>query len=145
VWGSAADSENVYVPIANRADSSLSALKIADGTKVWQKPAPAGVCSWGAKGCSGTESAAVSAIPGVVFSSSTDGHLRAYSTKDGSIVWDFDTGQTYQAVNGVAAHGGSINNSGPTIANGMLYINSGEGRFVGHRGNALIAFSVDSK
>jgi polyvinyl alcohol dehydrogenase (cytochrome) len=145
VWGSAADSENVYVPIANRADSSLSALKIADGSKVWQKPAPAGVCSWGAKGCSGTEAAAVTAIPGVVFSGSTDGHLRAYSTKDGSVVWDFDTGQTYQAVNGVPAHGGSINNSGPTIANGMLYINSGEGRFVGHRGNALIAFSVDGK
>jgi polyvinyl alcohol dehydrogenase (cytochrome) len=93
----------------------------------------------------GHRTAAVSAIPGIVFSGATDGHLRAYSTKDGSVVWDFDTAQTYQAVNGVPAHGGSINNSGPTIANGMLYINSGEGRFVGRRGNALIAFSVDGK
>jgi polyvinyl alcohol dehydrogenase (cytochrome) len=81
----------------------------------------------------------------VLFSGSTDGHLRAYSTKDGSIVWDFDTAKTYDAVNGVAAHGGSLNTAGPTVANGILYVNSGEGRFSGRRGNALIAFSVDGK
>jgi polyvinyl alcohol dehydrogenase (cytochrome) len=75
-----------------------------------------------------------------------DGHMRAYSTKDGSIVWDFDTAATkYDAVNGVTATGGSVDQGGPTIANGMLYTNSGYGRLVGHRGNALIAFSVDGK
>jgi polyvinyl alcohol dehydrogenase (cytochrome) len=68
------------------ADSSLSALKIADGQMIWHKQAPAGVCSWGAKGCGGVESAAVSVIPGIVFSGAVDGHLRGYSTEDGSIV-----------------------------------------------------------
>jgi polyvinyl alcohol dehydrogenase (cytochrome) len=144
-WGLAADANAVYVPIANRANSSLSALQIAEGQIVWHQPAPAGDCSWGKKGCSGVESAAPTAIPGVLFEGAADGHLRAYSTNDGSIVWDFDTAQSYDGVNGVVAHGGSIGTSGPTIANGMLYVNSGEGRFSGHRGNALIAFSVNGK
>jgi polyvinyl alcohol dehydrogenase (cytochrome) len=144
-YGFAADREAAYVPIGNRSDSSLSALKIADGRTIWHKPAPAGVCSWGTKGCAGVESAAVSVIPGIVFSGSTDGHLRAYSTADGSVVWDFDTAGAYEAVNGVRANGGSLGTEGPTVANGILYVNSGEGRFSGHRGNALIAFTVDGK
>jgi PQQ enzyme repeat len=31
------------------------------------------------------------ALPGVVFSGPQDGHLRAYSTVNGSILWDYDT------------------------------------------------------
>ena len=145
LWGSATDGRTIYVPIANRADSSLTALTVAEGKIIWHKPAPKGVCSWGTQGCAGVESAAVSLIPGVLFSGSTDGHLRAYSTRDGSIVWDFDTAKTYDAVNGVAAYGGSLNTAGPTMANGILYVNSGEGRFSGRRGNALIAFTVNGK
>jgi polyvinyl alcohol dehydrogenase (cytochrome) len=45
----------------------------------------------------------VSAIPGVVFSGAIDGHLRAYSTTNGSIIWDVDTAQTYETTNGVPA------------------------------------------
>lgn len=145
-WAIAANASSVFVPIANHADSSLSALQISDGATIWHDPAPKGECSWGMKGCSGTEAAAISVIPGAVFSGGADGHLRAYSTKDGSLLWDFDTAaKSYNAVNGVAAHGGALMIEGPTIANGMLYVNSGEGRFNGHRGNALIAFSVDGK
>jgi polyvinyl alcohol dehydrogenase (cytochrome) len=144
-YGFAATDSTAYVPNGNRSDSSLSALEIADGKMIWHKPAPAGQCSWGQKGCSGVESAAVTAIPGVVFSGSQDGHLRAYSAGDGSVLWNFDTGQQYNAVNGVVAHGGSLGNEGPVAAAGILYIVSGEGRFTGHRGNALIALSVGGK
>jgi polyvinyl alcohol dehydrogenase (cytochrome) len=145
-WAIAANADSVFVPIANRANSSLSALQIADGATIWHDPAPKGDCSWGKQGCSGTESAAISVIPGAVFSGASDSHLRAYSTKDGSVLWDFDTAaKSYQAVNGVPAKGGTLGTEGPTIANGIVYVNSGEGRFNGHRGNALIAFSVDGK
>jgi polyvinyl alcohol dehydrogenase (cytochrome) len=58
-------------------------------------------------------------------------------------VWDFDTAARFDAVNGVAATGGSLDNGGPTIANGYLYVNSGYGRLIGHRGNALLAFTVE--
>ncbi|MGC2507019.1 MAG: PQQ-binding-like beta-propeller repeat protein [Candidatus Acidiferrales bacterium] len=144
-YGFAATDNTAYVPNGNRSDSSLSALEIAGGKMIWHKPAPAGQCSWGQKGCSGVESAAVTAIPGVVFSGSQDGHLRAYSAADGSVLWNFDTGQQYDAVNGVVAHGGSLGNEGPVAAAGMLYVVSGEGRFTGRRGNALIALSVGGK
>jgi len=144
-YGFAAGPDVIYVPIGNRANSSLSALRIADGQVLWHKPALAGACSWGTKGCSGVESAAVTAISGIVFSGSADGHLRAFATNDGSIVWDFDTAQTYDAVNGISATGGTLGTEGPVVANGFLYVNSGEGRFTGHRGNALIAFSTEEK
>jgi polyvinyl alcohol dehydrogenase (cytochrome) len=87
----------------------------------------------------------VSAIPGVVFSGSQDGHLRAYASADGGIVWDFDTAQTFQGVNGVTGAGGSLDNGGAVVAGGMVYVNSGYGRITGQPGNLLLAFSVDGK
>jgi polyvinyl alcohol dehydrogenase (cytochrome) len=82
-------------------------------------------------------------IPGVAFLGSWDGHLRAYDTKTGAIVWDFDTVQDFKALNG-PARGGSINAMGPVIAGGMLYMTSG---YSGNAlpGNVLLAFSVDGK
>jgi polyvinyl alcohol dehydrogenase (cytochrome) len=84
-------------------------------------------------------------IPGVVFSGGLDGHLRAYSTEDGRILWDVDTKGDYRTVDGVAAHGGSIDGPGPVIVDGVVYVNSGYG-FVGTMpGNALLAYSVDGR
>jgi hypothetical protein len=71
--------------------------------------------------------------------------LRAYATKDGTIIWDFDTAKPWDAVNGGKANGGSLDVGGPTIANGILYVNSGYGIFFGRPGNTLLAFSVDGK
>jgi polyvinyl alcohol dehydrogenase (cytochrome) len=72
-------------------------------------------------------------MPGSAFSGSLDGHLRAYSTIDGKVLWDFDTAQPLHTLNGVAANGGPLDRGGATIVNGMVYINSG---------NALLAFST---
>jgi polyvinyl alcohol dehydrogenase (cytochrome) len=49
----------------------------------------------------------VTVIPGVVFSGSFDGHIRAYSTDDGRLIWDFDTVRNYETANGVQGKGGS--------------------------------------
>jgi polyvinyl alcohol dehydrogenase (cytochrome) len=147
-WGPAADERNVYVAVSDlfRAQpGGLTAIAIADGKPLWSTRPPPPVCSWGTRGCSSAQSAAVTAIPGVVFSGSIDGHLRAYSATDGRILWDVDTAQSYASVNGVPAKGGSLDSAGPTIAGGMLYVNSGYGRFVGEGGNALLAFSVDGQ
>lgn len=151
-WGFAADAKTAYVPIADPFGQpevrkpGLWAVDIATGRKLWNTPAPAVPCSWGTQRCSNAQSAAASLIPGVVFSGASDGHLRGYATKDGKIIWDFDTaGQPYEAVNGKQAKGGTIDSGGATIANGILYINSGYGRILGMSGNALLAFSVDGK
>ena len=149
-WGFAADLENVYVPVADVGGAArkpgLTALKIATGERLWQVPAPAAKCSWGTTRCNNSQSAAATLIPGVVFSGTADGHLRAYATKDGTIIWDFDTAaQPYAGVNGMQAKGGTLDGGGPVAVNGVLYTNSGYGRLIGQPGNVLLAFTVDGK
>jgi polyvinyl alcohol dehydrogenase (cytochrome) len=169
-WGSAVDPDNVYVAVSDigvRAAAEgtagarkspfggpssfaldpgigggLYALKLATGEIVWHTPHPG--CG-DAPGCSPAQSAAVTAIPGAVFSGGLDGHLRAYAASDGRIVWDVDTAKDYSTVNGVAAHGGSLDGPGAVVVDGMLYVNSGYAFFGTAPGNALLAFSIDGK
>ena len=62
----------------------LSALRVVDGTRAWYaEPPPCGPTP----NCSPAQSAALTAIPGVLFSGSMDGHLRAYSARDGKVIW----------------------------------------------------------
>jgi len=147
-WGSAADDENIYVALSDHTSrkpeigGGMFALRLATGEKVWNTPAPKPPCL-GTPGCSAAQMAAVTVIPGVVFSGSMDGHLRAYETSGGKIIWDYDTLRDYQAINGVKAHGGSLNAAGPTVAGGMLYVNSGYGMLGGIPGNVLLAFTTE--
>jgi len=149
-WGFTADTENVYVPMADALGAvrkpGITALKLSTGEQLWIVPAPPAKCSWGTMRCTNSQSAAASLIPGIVFSGTADGHLRAYAVKDGTSVWDFDTAAApYDTVNGVKAKGGTLDGGGPTIANGVLYTNSGYGRIIGYPGNVLLAFTVDGK
>ena len=157
-WGSASDGSNVYValsdlarfPVPNsqatipdpEAGGGMFAMSLESGRRVWETPAPR-TCKTRER-CSPAQSAAVSAIPGVVFSGAIDGHLRAYSTTNGSIIWDVDTAQTYQTTNGVPGRGGSLNVAGPAISNGTVIINSGYVQN-GMPGNVLLAYTVDGK
>jgi polyvinyl alcohol dehydrogenase (cytochrome) len=157
-WGSAADGSNVYVALSDlgriavpnsqatvpdpEEGGGMFAIKLDTGQRVWQTPPPR-ACRTRDR-CSPAQSAAVSAIPGVVFSGAIDGHLRAYSTNNGSIVWDVDTVQTYKTVNGVPGKGGSLNVAGPAISGGTVIINSGYVQN-GMPGNVLLAYTVDGK
>jgi polyvinyl alcohol dehydrogenase (cytochrome) len=101
-WGVAADESNVYVAVSDpkfrwapagtagaqtlvfnpsitllidsKAGGGLSALKLDTGEEVWRTPHPG--CG-DVPGCSPAQSAAVTAMPGLVFSGGLDGHLRA--------------------------------------------------------------------
>ena len=148
-WGMAADEKNVYAPVSDliaRTDGSpgLYALELATGKLVWSAPAPQAACAWGKSKCERAQAAAATAIPGAVFSAAFDGHLRAYSTQDGKIIWDFDTAVERDTVNGVRVAGGSIDATGATIAGGMLLINSGYGSW-GQPGRLLLALTVEGK
>jgi polyvinyl alcohol dehydrogenase (cytochrome) len=81
----------------------------------------------------------------VIFSGGVDGHLRAYSAKDGKIIWDMDTERDYQTVNGVMGHGGSLDGPGAVVVEGIVYVNSGYFFQGSAPGNVLLAFSVDGK
>ena len=67
------------------------------------------------------------------------GNLMAYDSKTGKIIWSFDAAKAFETVNGIEAAGGSFNATGPTIANGMLYVNSGSSL----PGNVLLAFGLE--
>jgi polyvinyl alcohol dehydrogenase (cytochrome) len=138
-WGFAADYKNVYIGLSGlladpgNAAGSLTALEMKTGIARWQTATPTPACAWSEGNCAHAQSQAVTVMPGGAFSGSLDGHLRAYSTIDGKVLWDFDTAQPLHTLNGVAATGGPLDHGGATVVNGMLYVNSG---------NALLAFSA---
>jgi polyvinyl alcohol dehydrogenase (cytochrome) len=136
VWGGAADDQNAYFGLG---PGGIAAVQLRDGERKWfTKPelAPAMAQHPGHEG-------PLTAIPGVVFSGAWDGVLRALSSANGKVVWEFDTVQDFTTVNGVPAKGGSMGAAGPVIADGTLFVPSG---YVGVRqgmpGNALLAFAV---
>jgi polyvinyl alcohol dehydrogenase (cytochrome) len=150
-WGMASDGQNLYAATSDAifvqkngvrsldpaSGGGLTALRLADGAKSWYVPP---IACGSAPGCSPAQSSAVTAIPGIVFSGSMDGHLRAYSSEDGKVLWDFNTIREFPAVNGVKANGGALDGPGPVVVNGMVFVNSGYARFGGAPGNVLLAF-----
>ena len=156
-WGMASDGQKVYAAVSDLVRKApagaivqvglppdptqgggLTALRITNGEKAWYAAPKA--CE-ARSPCSPAQPAAVTAIPGVVFSGSVDGHLRAFSTEDGRVLWDFDTARDYQTVNGVRGKGGSLDGAGPVVAGGMVFVNSGYSRNGGIGGNVLLAFA----
>ena len=144
LWGPATDGTRAYVatseydPQARQGPGALVALDPATGAVLWKTPTPQTPCAWGTENCAHALLAGVAVIPGVVFAGAMDGYMRAYDVRDGHIVWQFDTGANFEAVNGVRAHGGAIDYGGEVIANGMLFVNSGSMR---QPGNVLLAFA----
>jgi polyvinyl alcohol dehydrogenase (cytochrome) len=143
-WGAAVDGDRAYFPVSDirtPKPGGLHAVKAATGDRAWYVPPPPLRCASGT-GCSAALISAPTLIPGVLFSGSNDGALRAHSTTDGSVIWEFDTNREFETLNGVKAGGGAIQGPGPTIAGGMLYLNSGYGDHLGRPGNVLLAFEV---
>jgi len=144
-WGAAVDGEQAYFPVADATSPTpggLHAVKLATGERAWFTPPRPLACGKPGRGCNGAQSAAVTAIPGVVFSPSMDGAIRGYAAKDGGIVWEFDANREFETINGVKGKGGSMNGPAPVVAGGMLYVNSGYGAFGGRTGNVLLAFGL---
>ena len=122
------------------------ALSVANGKVLWQVDAPkAAACNVPSGRCLPGYSGAATALPGAVLAGALDGRLRAYAAADGKLLWDYDTTQPVDTVNGVkGAPGGSLDMGGPTVAGGMMFVHSGYGGSAGPS-NLLLAFSVDGK
>ncbi len=160
-WGMAADGLHVFatvsdvkrLPQTNITDTrrarldptvggGLTALRVVDGSQDWHVPATP--CPEGSPlGCSPSQPGAVTEIPGVVFATSNDGHIRAHSAEDGELLWDFNTMRDFETVNGAKGHGGSIDGPGAVVVDGMVFITSGYPRNGGVPGNVLLAFSPE--
>lgn len=142
VFGSATDGKYAYFPMrggmrGNTPAGGVVAVDVNDGVEQWYRSIPPQPSMADHSGLT----AAVTAIPGVVFSAGLDGMLRAFTTLTGEPIWEFDTTQNCSTVNGVKARGGSIGSAGPTVANGMVFVTSGYTGFEsGAPGNLLLAF-----
>jgi polyvinyl alcohol dehydrogenase (cytochrome) len=140
VFGGSADERTAYYGL--NLVGGMVALDLGTGERKWFTPlSPAETPGETARP---GQSAATTAIPGVVFSGAWDGRLRAFSAEDGHLLWEYNTVQEYPTVNGVAAKGGSMGAPGPTVAGGMLFVGTGYiGVLGGMPGNALLAFSPE--
>jgi polyvinyl alcohol dehydrogenase (cytochrome) len=144
-WGGAVEDGRAFFAVSDILrpnPGGLHAVDVLTGQRVWFAAPAAPVCGTG-PGCNAAQSAAISVIPGVIFSGSADGALRAYSTADGTMLWQYDSNREYESINGVPAKGASMIGPGPVVAGGMVYVNSGYGGFGGRAGNVLLAFGVD--
>ena len=133
VFGGASDGQTVYYGL-NQPGGGVAAVKLSDGSRTWTEKI----------GQTGPGNpAAISAIPGVVFTGSSDGALRALSMTDGRVLWQYNTARDYESVNGVAAKGGNMGQAGATVANGMVFVGSGYGTGNTGFGNVLLAFGPE--
>ncbi len=159
--GAAADGDLYYRPLAicsagaaeefvgiqcdTDETGAMVALRPATGERVWSTThaTPTNCSDPEATWCSSGLFGAATVIPGVVFAGARDGTLRAYSTGDGEVLWEYNTMQEYETVNGVRARGGSIGGHGPAIVGGMLFMGSGYNITLTAPGNVLLAFGVE--
>ncbi len=135
VWGGTADDANAYFGLNS---GGIVALALSNGERKWFSAIEP------AEGRKGGHDAAISAIPGIVFSGGWDGVLRALATTDGKVLWSFDMLREFKTVNGVEGKGGSMGSAGPTVAGGMVFAGAGyPGVQNGTSGNVLLAFGVE--
>lgn len=140
-WGTAFDTQRVYIAEANftkatyslpdgtqTTNASYAALDPATGKILWQVLDPSGGYAW----------APLTVAGGVVFGSSTSGHMYAMDASNGKILWDF-----------LAPYS---SNAGAAVVNGTVYWGNGYLRFkdgAGTTGNAttgtFYAFTIDGK
>jgi polyvinyl alcohol dehydrogenase (cytochrome) len=155
-FGMALDGNTLYVPISDmtgvEAEGSnkskgepragMHALNATTGELLWSTLAD-DRCQ-GLQYCEPGISAAVTAIPGGVIAGHMDGRLRAYDQATGKVLWETQTRQPFQTVNGVPAAGGSMGGgSGPVVQNGRLLVNSGYGVYFHLPGNVLLVYSPE--
>lgn len=149
-FGMSSEGDRIFVPIADMADArdgrpvvgpakpGLYALDVATGQLLWSSPAP-DRCN-GLEFCDPGISAAITSIPGVVFAGHMDGWFRAYDSRDGKVLFEYDSKLPVATVNGTTAKGGSFGGGGPVVRDGYVVVNSGYGIYFHMPGNVLLAF-----
>jgi polyvinyl alcohol dehydrogenase (cytochrome) len=154
-WGMSTDNQNVYVGVSDLPTNNpysvgapqpgLHGLDLQTGKFIWRTTLP-NVCPKVSKFlCFPGISAAVSSSANLVYAGSLDGMFRIFSTAKGEILWEYDTKQAVNTINGVKGFGGSIESDGPVIANGKIYLTSGYDKWAEAPGNVLLVFSAGGK
>lgn len=156
-WGIAFHDDTLFVPIAvvgrdlpnQKVDAGLKpglyAVDAATGAVKWNFATSADCANGRDKRSPNCQrhygmSAAPTVIDGTVIAGSLDGRLWVIDEKTGQALWKYDTATTFDTLNGVKAHGGSIDTASIVGVNGLLLVNSGYGMFGQAPGNVMLAF-----
>jgi len=153
-WGMAGYGDTLYAPIADKPMGKHSGGERNPG--LFSLDANTGEINWYSRthnrcgpdahpACDPSLSAAITAIPGVVFAGGLDGYLRAFDSRDGSILWEYATDREFETGYGARGYGGSIESDGPLVVEGHVLINSGYSFGGQIPGNVLLAFTVEGK
>ena len=79
-----------------------------------------------------------------MISGGLDGTLRIHDGNSGKVLFSDNTAVAFDDTsNGIAGHGGSIDNATIVAAGDMLYVQSGYSMFGGMPGNVLIAYQLE--
>jgi polyvinyl alcohol dehydrogenase (cytochrome) len=152
-FGMAADGTRVFVPINDMADThdgrkydprmsgaGLHAIDAFTGQVLWSAKAPDNCGN--RPNCDPGISAAVTAMPGVVFAGHLDGQFRAYDSSNGKVLWAVDTTKPVKTITDAEAHGGGMSGPGAAVADGYVVLNSGYGLYYHMPGNVLLVYSA---
>jgi polyvinyl alcohol dehydrogenase (cytochrome) len=128
------------------ARPGIYALELATGKLVWEIHA---THTYQGLTTPSLFSATLSVSNDVLFAGSLDGVARAFSSIDGTELWQLDTAVAFTDINGVEGNGGTIDSVGIVAAGDGLLINSGystfqgvDGRYQRGPGNALFVLSM---
>ncbi len=163
-WGLATHDGVVFAPAADPEfplpgyfpKPGLYALDIDDGDLIWQYRVDRG-CDTNLREYFEREtlypacsffygfSAAPTVVNDLVLAASLDGRVRAFAAGDGALKWETQTAHGFETVNGVEAHGGSIDVAGIQAVGRMLYVQSGYAMFGQLPGNVLLAFRLGTE
>lgn len=163
-WGLAVRDHVVFAPVSDPPfplpgyvpRPGVHALNIDDGSKVWSHAADPACTTTIRDYFSRTElypacsffygfSAAPTVVNDLLFAPSLDGRVNAFDAATGALRWQFDTIREFDTVNGVTAHGGSIDSAGVQAVGEWVYVQSGYSVFGQLPGNVLLAFRLTTE
>ena len=156
--GMATDDERLYVTNSDRESGrkydwdpkpGVYALNIDTGEIIWTFPLDddckkRNEVTNGNGSCFKGFSAPPSIGSDVVFAGALDGRLYGIGKETGKYLWEFDTLQFFQTVDGTKAFGGSMDIAGPVITKDQLIVVSGYGTHGQFPGNVLLVFELEN-
>ena len=149
-WGMSFNGDILYVPVSDRGgvndaatprQPGLHAIDMKTGEILWYAPAPER-CVDGVQACMDAYSGPVTSTDGLVIASSLSGYLFAHDARTGELVWEYNTVQDYNTINGITARGGAIDATGPVLSGDYMIVSSGYATFSQMPGNAVLVFKL---